>query len=564
MLPTLQLLDTCRQRPSPSQQMTEVIKSLEGLLIDQVFLPLRNAYLGPDPATALENEVSFTSFSDNMVSLLRRYFPQLESSFLPVDWKTDKHLALSMISLLFEIAIKCRPRNTPKLRRIENPWLEHFFIQLAKCAEILFPPASSVRARKDYIRVIKWMLRKAVDHQVRVGLSTIEALLDQNSSLFQAINENHMETRIDVEDENQVEWGLISLCILNDPDAFVIPSPSASDNETYSYAYRPPNKYLSALLRKITDEISYESLEEDEHYDFKLLHVIKPLCDAFTRVRDLTAFLEHWREQLNVVQERQISHGAHSDLVPSVWEDERLVLHVAQSIESSLTADQVSRILSIATHGQESPIPNALSDQTMSLANLVILDCVFTGLFKEETLAKLESIAMSVFGLLGVLISQLSMGSSPCAWRAWRVQATITDRWSSLRESSMFIHKAHPAICMASELINRISSELMLYDTVNLNQELYAFKFMLKFATMEDYFWDNLQFSSRQKIRAAVAKLLDIMEPFSDRISHDHFGSMMRAEDVSKREQYSPRISPVDKFYFDCIDGIIEWPNTIK
>ena len=544
--------------------MTEVIKSVEGLLIDQVALPLRNGFLGPESATDFKNEVSFTSFSDNMVSLLRRYFPQLESPFLPVDWKTDKHLALSMISLLFDIAIKCRPRNTPKLRRIENPWLEHFFIQLAKCAETLFPPASSVRARKDYIRVIEWMLRKAVDHQVQVGLSTIEALLDQNSGLFQAINDNHTETRVDVEDENQVEWGLISLCILNDPDAFVIPSPSASENETNSYAYRPPNKYLSALLRKITDELCYESLEEDEKYDFKLLHVIKPLCDAFTRVRDLTAFLEHWREQLHIVQERQVSHGAYSDLVPSIWEDERLVLHVARSVESSLTASQVSRILSVATHGQESPFPNALSDQTMSLANLVILDCVFTGLFKEETLAKLESIAMSVFGLLGILISRLSMGSPPYAWRAWRVLATISDRWSSLRESSMFKHKAHPAICMASELINRISSELMLNDTVNLNQELYAFRFMLKFATMEDYFWDNLQFSSRQKIRAAVAKLLDIMEPFCDRISHDHFGSMMRAEDVSKREQFSPRISPLDKFYFDCIDGIIEWPNTIK
>ena len=560
MLPTLQLLDTCRQRPSPNQQMTEVIKSLEGLLIDQVVLPLRNVFLGPEPATDLENQVSFTSFSDNMVSLLRRYFPHLESPFLPVDWKTDKHLALSLISLLFDIAIKCRPRHTPKLRRIEKPWLEHFFIQLAKCAETLFPPASSVRARKDYNRVIKWMLRKAVDHQVRVGLSTIKALLDQNSGLFQATSDNHTETRIDVEDENQVEWSLISLCILNDPDAFVNRSPSASDDETYSYAYRPPNKYLSALLRKITDEICYESLEEDEHYDVKLLHVIKPLCDAFRGVRDLTAFLEHWREQLNIVQERQISHGAHSDLVPSIWEDERLVLQVARSVESSLTAGQVSHILSIATHGQEPPIPNVLSDQRMSLANLVILDCVFTGLFKEETLAKLESIAMSVFGLLGVFICQPSIESSQHKWRAWRVQGTITDRW----ESSKFKHKAQLAICMASELIDRISSELMLYDNVNLKQELYAFRFMLNFAAMEDCFWDDLQFSSRQKIRAAMVKLLDIMEPFSDRISHDHFGTMMRAKDISQREQSFPRISPIDKFYFGCIDGITEWPHTIK
>ena len=557
MLPTLQLLDTCRQRPSPNQQMTEAIKSLEGLLVDQVILPLRNAFLGSEPATDLENQVSFTSFSDNMVSLLRRYFPQLESPSLPVDWKTDKHLALSMISLLFDIAVKCRPRSTPKLRRIENPWLESVFIKLAKCAETLFSPASSGRARKDYVRVVKWMLRKAVDHQVRVGLSTIEALLDQNSGLFQVPNDNHTETRIDVEDENQVEWSLISLCILNDPDAFVIPSPSASNHETYSYANRPPNKYLATVLQKITDDTCYDSLKEDEHYELKLEHVVKPLCNAFTGVRDLTAFLEHWREQLNMVQERRMSHRASSDLVPSIWEDERLILHVARSVEPSLTVGQVSRILSIVTHDQTPSSPKVLNDQTMSLANLVILDCVFTGLFKEDTLAKLESISMSVFSLLGVHISRPSMGSSLHDWRAWRVLATISDRWSSLRESSMFKHKAHPAICMASELINRISSRPMLYDNVNLKQELHAFRFMLKFAAMEDCFWDDLQFSSRGKIRTAVAKLLDVMEPFSNRISHDHFGTIMRDEDIS-------RISSIDKFYFDSIDRITEWPSIIK
>ena len=542
--------------------MSKVIKSLEELLIVNIILPLRSSILGPEPATEHEKEVSLGSVSGHMASLLRGSLPHLESPVSRADWKTDKHLALSTIALLFDIAIRCRPRNTPKLRRIENPWLEQLFIKLAKCAETLFPPASPVRAQKDYIRVIKWMLRKAVDHQVRLSLSTIKALLDRASGLFRNLSDVHTKDGVDVEHDNQIEWGLIRLCILNDPDAFVVPSSSASDNETY--AYRPPNKYLSALFRNITDEMCYESLEEDKDYDFKVLHVIEPLCNAFIGARDLTGFLEHWREQLSIVQERQQSRGNYFDLVPSIWEEEKLLLYVAQSVESSLTAGQISHVLSTVAHDLAPSIPNVLSDRSMSLASLIILDCVTSGLSKDETIFKLESLALSIFSLLGVLTSTLSYMSSPHNWRVWRIQATITDRWSSLCDSSEFKRKAHPAICMASELINRISSSLTLHGNIDLEQELHAFRFMLKFAAMEDSSWEDLRFSSRRNISLAVIKLLDIMEPFCHSISHDHFGTMMRAEGIFECEQRSTKISPIDRFYFDCIDEIIESPDILR
>lgn len=560
MLPLLQLLDTCRQCPAPSEEMAEVIKVLEGLLIDHIILPLRGSFLELEPATELENGISLASFSDRMVSLLKQFLPKLESPFLRADWKTDKHLALSLISLLFDIAITCRPRNTPKLRRLENPWLEKLFIRLAKCAETLFPPLSPVRAQKDHIRVIKWMLRKAVDHQVQLSLSTTKALLDQASGLSRSNEDSHAETRNDLDDDFEIEWDLVSLCILNDPNTFVIPSSSISDSE--KYAYRPPNKYLTVLLRNITDETCYESLEEDKNYDLKILQVIQPLCNAFIGARDLTGFLGHWREQLSIVQERQESKANYFDLVSSIWEDERLLLYVAQSIEPSLTAGQIDRVLSTAAHELAPSVPNVLSDKSVSLASLVILDCVCAGLFKEETLVKLESIALSVFSLLGVLVSRPSNNLSPHGWRVWRIKATITDRWSSLRNSSPFKRKAHPAICMASGLINRISPEVTLGDAVDLKKELYAVQFLLKFTAMEDSFWEDLNFSSRRKILSALARLLDIMEPFCHRISHDHFGTIMRADATS--EQSSLRISPIDKFHFDCMDEIIESPGILR
>ena len=562
MLPLLLLLDTCRQHPAPSDETAVLIESLEDLLINQLILPLRSSLLDLKPANRVEEEVSLASFSDRMVSLLRQFLPQLESPSLRADWKTDRHLALSMMSLLFDVAISCRPRNTPKLRRLENPWLEQLFIQLGKCAETLFPPASSVRAQKDHIRVIKWMLRKAVDHQVQLSLSVLTTLLDQNSGLFQNASYNHSETRIDNENDKYIEWGLVSLCIFNDSNVFVIPSSSATNNE--KHAYRPPNKYLSALLRSITDDTCYRSLEEDKCYDFKVQNVLVPLCDAFIGARDLTGFLGHWREQLSIIQERQASQGKQFNLGPSIWEDERLLLHIAQSVESSLTAGQIDEILSSAAHVLAPSIPNALGSNSVPLESLTLLDCVCIGIYKDETMVKLEWIILSVFSLLGELVSRPPTMLSGYGWRIWRIMGVIIDRWSSLRDSSVLRPKAHFAICMASELVTHISSDLTLSDNLDLTEESYAFRFMLKFAAMEDSFWEDVQFSSRKRILSAVTKLLDIMEPFCRRISHDHFGTIMRSDPISKSEQSSFRISPVDKFYFDCIDAILESPDVLR
>ena len=561
MLPLLLLLDTCRQLPAPSDETAVAIESLEELLIIHLILPLRSSVLDLKSANRVEEEVPLASFCDRMVSLLRQFLPQLGTPVPRADWKTDRHLALSMMSLLFNVAISSRPRNTPKLRRLENPWLEQLFVSLGKCAETLFPPASSVRTQKDHIRVIKWMLRKAVDHQLQLSLSVLTTILDQSSGLFRKLDYNHSGTRVDSEDNNYIEWGLVSLCILNDSNAVVIPSSLATKNE--KYGYRPPNKYLSALLRSITDETRYHSMEEDKDYDFKIQNVVVPLCDAFIGARDLTGFVGHWREQLSIIQEQQTSQGKKFNLGPSIWEDERLLLHIAQSVESSLTAGQIDEVISSAAHGLALSIQNALGSVSLPLESLILLDCVCIGVYKDETLVKLEGTILSVFTLLDELVSRPLTEISGYGWRIWRIKATITDRWSSLHDSPVLKRKAHSAICMASDMINRISSD-NLGDHLDLTEECYAFRFMLKFAATEDFFWEDVQFSSRRRILSAVAKLLDIMEPFCRRISHDHFGTIMRSDQISKSEQSSFRISPVDTFYFDCVDAILESPDVLR
>lgn len=531
--------------------MAQVIKRLEDLLVEHVTQPLRRTFQDSDLATRFPDELCLVSLSDQLVPLLRDFRPQSEDHCLRSEWETDNHLTLTFISLLFDIAIKSCYRVTPKLRMVEDPWLEKLFTQLAKCAETIFPSKSPVKAQKDYVRVVKWMLRKAVVHHVQLSLPTISAVLHQASGLS------------DLAEDCHVEWGLISLCISSDSNAFVIPSTSTSSNVHYSY--RPPNIYLSSLLERITDDTCEIPLKKDEDYEFKLRHVILPLCDAFINARDLVGFMEHWREQLTVVQKRQASQQKSEDLGGSIWEDEELLQFVAHSLESALTVSQIEKEVSIALRDLSSSIPSVISDQSVSLGGaLTILDCLCIGVQKDEDLTKLEEKAKSIFDLLGVLLSSTPGRSRRQGWRVWRVMATITDRWLSLHVSMDFKRQAHSAICMAFELIHHVAPETHQDGSLSMEEEIHAFRFMLSYMAMADSFWGDLQFSSRQRTSMTVERVLDLMDPFCHRISKDHFATLMRPDSGPQADELEMRVNPIDRFYHGCVSSLILMPNVLK
>ena len=534
--------------------MEMVTSSLEEMLIKHVILPYRASIFDTETPGQIRAGETSTSLSQDLVSILTLFRFPLPGEVTVIDrrkfslersvWKTEAQHIITLLSLLFDVALGSSPRNTPKLRRIEDPWLEKLFSQLAECAATFLPSINAFKAQRYHVTLVKWMMENALKGKLHLSLPTTETILDQVSGLFSSGT------------DATVQWSVISLCIQNDANVFIVPASSA--NSDHIHLYRTPNKYLSSLLFKITEG----QMESSSDYDHVRSHVIIPLCNAFADARNLTGFIQYWKEQLRVLRKRLEAQRDDTDDGPSIWEDDQLLQAVSQLVEPAFTASQIDQILSAAVSDLTPSISNVPNDKGGSLAGLVIIDSLFAGINQDETMAKLTESAQSVFSLLGVLLSGAS--SQTDRWRIWRIKATIADHWLTLHDSSVFKRKAHSAICAASERINRISSENLPDEKRDLSEELHAFRFVLRFVAKGDSFWENLQFSSRSQVESAVKKIMDEMEPFCHRISHDHFQTIKFPDTVPRWDEFSIKITSVDTLYLGCVADVLTSSSVLK
>ena len=549
----LQLLQTCRNELDENNEAKEAIDLLEELLIDHSIEPFRTSNLERTIPNSVQDDSSLKNFSEIITSALRRFhFPQPKIGAS----KTRSHLTATFLSLLFDVAIRARPRNTSKQRMLEDPWLEKLFFEIEKCAADVLHPSSTISAQKGYARLLKWMLDKSVYHNLRLSNQSIANVMDRASGLVRD-DQNHKWK------DGPVEWGLISLCILNNANTFVIPSNPT--NSVKSDTPRSPNKYLASLLARITTTGCPAHTGKRQNYDFITDHIVIPLCDAFVGARDLTDFFGHWKQQLIICQKRQDSQGQSTPHLFSLWEDERLLQHVAKLVEKALTASQIERILSAAAGDLKFSIKNGSDKKRKSLASLVILDCISAGSTREETLTTSHDIAHSTFDLLESHSLEFKTPSwLSNRWRIWRIKGAIADRWHSLHDSEVFQSQVISAISQASELIARIHSEPLLRHEENLSETLHAFAFITRFASMQNFFRQAGKFSLRQEFELAVGKLVDLIEPFCHSVSHDHFQKMQQPKNHPGWNSLNGRVKSIEPFYIGCVAYLLSSTNVFR
>ena len=555
MLPALQLLHHCRVWSSSKKDMEAVTTSLEHLLITFTILPFRASFVGTRESGQLRFTNHATALMEDLVSALRSYhYPKLKAnSSLGRDTyeaerqalKTQNHLKITYVSLLFEIALSLRPLSRSTNNRAEDSWLEELFGQLIDCAGILVPPTSTVKAHKDHTRLLGWMLQTCVDHKLQLSLSRIQATLDQFSGFFSS---NCGDT---------VEWSVVSLCLQIDFNAFVVPG--SSGEASLSHSTRHPNKYLSALF----SNISNEHFEASQNYEFLLTGIVLPLCSAFADARDLDGFIHYWIEQISIHEERQSEKKGLSLNMPRLWQDERLLQLVAQFAESKLTPGQLDHLASSASKGPAPSMPSTSISPSLSLANLVILDCLFSGIYQETTLKTLAETAQSIFSMLGAHLSDCLDHSLVHNWRMWRIKTTIADRWVTLRNSALFKGSLQSSICTASEVLVRMCLKTSPHGEADRGEELFAFRFLLHLAVIEES-GTTLQFPSRTRLVSAVAKIIDMMEPFCHRISHDHFQTIKLAAYVPSWDEFDTVVKSINTLYLGCVADILISPVALR
>ena len=549
MMPALQLLNRCREWSSLEKDIEAVTDSLTEMLIKHVILPYRASKIDTETPGRVSAGGTSISLSQELVSVLTpSRLPLLgqanvsgknKSNLERSIRKTDTQNTISLLSLLFDVALGSCLRSTPKLRRAEDAWLEHLFAELAECAALFLPS----KVKRYHAMLVKWMMQKAVKHKLRLSSSAVEAILDEASGLF------NRDTGL------TVQWSVIGLCLQIDANVFIILD---KEDLEEGISQRIPNKYLLSLLSSITGG----QLETSQDYHHVLSYIIIPLCHAFADARDLGSFIDIWTEQLSIVLSRQT---AQKDLIasaPGIWEDEKLLRYVAQMVTTSLTSASMERIMSRAIDSLTMKSQHVTNDRAVSPAVLVILDCLFAGIYHEDAMARLAKTAESAFRLSGLSNTELSPQTGN--WRIWRIKATIADRWFTLHKSPTFKRNAHTSIYAAFELIKLIPSKILANEKEDLSEAFHAFRFILRFAAMEDSFWNEMHLSSHSDLAVAVSNVLDAMEPFCRRISYDHFQIIRLPDTVPRWDEFAVKITSIDTLYLGCVADILTSPDILR
>lgn len=386
---------------------------------------------------------------------------------------------VSLAAVFYSVAIRCIPRETPKQRTAENPWLQSLFRLLVGSA-CAMPPLSP-SSTDPLMRTIKSMLHEALDHNVLLDISMLETLLSRFSGLFSKSTEPDI-----------VSWDFVSLVLKLNPDVFIrLSSP------------RQPNKFLTTLLTKVT-EMRFEVTMDDSHEHSNIIvGVVIPLVQAFVHARDLPRFIDHWGKELTCYHERLEDQA----MKTSIWEDNHLSQTVAGFIKSALTTGQLRQVLL----GAQADLTTIVSSETVRpLASLVILDCAISGCTSDAIVEDVMETVQPIYTSLLNLALNDRFTNIPKMWRVWRILTTINIRWS--------IPHAAPHYKYAEDHVIRRALKLVDYDTSKCNfaEELHAFYYILSFATLEKSGTEMLQNPPCQTIRRAVETVLNHQKILND------------------------------------------------
>jgi len=550
MLPNLHLLHSYQEWANPNAYVDALQDSFKTLLVQHVILPFRASLDSRSSDIQHTNEYT-TAFIGLLTTSIRNFL------FHHTHQGTDRprgkaptrtNLAITCLSLLFNIASGCRRRNTPGLRRIEDSWLEALFSQILNCASVGLETSSSVQGQKDLVRLTEWMLRGVLDYKIKLRTTIIESILDQSSGLFDA------EWA-----KGRVEWSLVSLCLLNDFNVFVNPSSIPSDEQIYSY--RTPNTYLVALFSHMTQESCKMSSCMDVTYAFKLESILIPLLRAFADARDLTGFMAHWREQLTAVHERvQPLEKPRNALkkYPTIWEDDTLLRCVADLCESNLTVGQMQSVLEDARRNLESPTPS----NGGLYASIVILDCVYSGCSREDTLSQLVKSAQLAFHSVARIITTKPDLIQGYQWRLWRILAVINDRWKLIDKPQALGEDGYPAAIRARDLLGLGDPNTVNDIEPDYSDRLHSFNFLLSFPTSEhvdlpDVVWRDIMVQ-------AIERVMDLKESFCRQLRENHFRVPKSLDTDPNWTGQSYGIKSIDSLYIGCIARLIQSPKALR
>ena len=498
---------------------------LEGLLIEHVIEPFKavNSHqVDPSDKFAQTLSASFHSFHFHLPLRSHRAMNKAQTY---VKW--------GCLSLLFNIALSRGSSNQRPLRRADSAWLEALFLQIQACATAVVTSESLQRRRREVARLTKWLLELAAEHKLTLSIPCLRGILEKHSSLF------------DKGSKDDPDWGIISHCLKNDSSVFLHPSTTHGTALPGSFTTKSPS--LAALLAKITEASCNLKLVKDDDCDFKISHILIPLLHAFAETRNLGSFITHWKEQLEVVQQRRQRTGQPDH--PTIWEDETLARAVGELLGSKATIGQMESVLNDA--GQA--IQNLQSTNDESLSSLILIECIFSSCRGEKLITGLAKSAATVVQAIARILREsphlLKRGQS----RAWRAVSVFNERLTAgpgdqdLAKDVMDLIKTAQDI-LDESLIRPSNNTVYHYTNV-----LQAFTFLLSFASMHV---EIPSISPQQIVVQAIEQILKLKEKDCKSLQDKWYGG--KQEEVGPSWTYrNHEVKSLHELYLACVSQII-------
>jgi len=377
-----------------TDERAHLLHALERILALHVLLPARAAFFKRG-GTGIDYSHQETDWSpvkpvtDTFRPIIREYsliqMSQGESkdvSFHP-SWRS-----IELLPELFDNAVRAVPRDFFRRQTHEAPWLETLFVAVAELAYTTAKEEDPATSSARFITVLEELLRVALVRNVGLSLHTVLTHAGYTGLLAEGLE--------------QVQWNVTALVISLGVDIF-LPNSGLRDSR----------KLLDALLDKIRLQWHKGFHNKSHEYNVVKNDVVIPLVRGFAAARDLTTFMEVWRNELVKLEDARAQNASLPKF--SVWEDDDLCDVYSELMRTSLTGTSLAeQVRSAATKAKADN--DKVSESSESYATFVLVEAGFRGRMLASDNS--EEILVSLIETLSATLSSKQI--LHWRWRLWR------------------------------------------------------------------------------------------------------------------------------------------------
>ncbi|KAI9705089.1 MAG: hypothetical protein M1836_006872 [Candelina mexicana] len=405
------------------------IRILEQLVARHIFIPARSAFFAPSHSKTQSVSTSKIYEPRLLLDLLKPFREEIMNAQAQINKTSHSEHPVGELTngipSLFDTAIRCSTRSSPRKRLTERPWLLALFRGLAEADGISLSYAPGQELQQSKATVLDQLLHVCVKREVPLETDTLRTIMHQLSGLLG-------------EESDLTNWNLIAKVLKLDANVFLL-SKNTNGN-TDGQGSGEPNM-LRLLLSKITAKITREYSGIPQDYLIVKAQIIQPLMLEFSRARNMSGFIEHWRRELTDFNEQYAARKRERGHALSVWQDEDLGLWLREYLESSMTGNQLLQAFTSAHHQLQSSQKTA-SELSGTFASSVVIDAILGAVDQAQTFDILREEIPQVYSTVSGLL--LSMDSSlntqhgaVYRWHLWRMLARIYEHstWAQSLQS---------------------------------------------------------------------------------------------------------------------------------